>query len=228
MKFKSALVTSVSGSIGGMTGARNKGGMYFRARSIPVNPATTYQVAVRNAMANLVVRWGDVLTQTQRDQWDTYAVNTPLVNALGDSVNRSGQQMFLRGNVVRLQQGLALADDGPPNYNLGEFTAPTFTIDTANQEIDVAFTNGDDWANEDGSSMIVSVSRPQSAGTKFFKGPYRIAGKIDGDSVTPPTSPASIALPFPVVATDRVYVKVVVSREDGRLSSPFRGYADAP
>lgn len=227
MKFKSALVTSVSGSIGGMTGSHNKGGMYFRARAIPTNPASTYQVAVRNALAQLVVRWGEILTQTQRDQWNVYAFNTPVTNALGDSVQRSGQQMYLRGNIVRLQNGLALADDGPAEYNLGSFTSPSFAIDTANNEVDVTFENTDEWANEDDAAMIVAASRPQSVGTSFFKGPYRIAGQIDGDGTTPPTSPAAIALPFPVVAGDRVFLRAVVSRADGRLSSPFRGFGDA-
>jgi hypothetical protein len=223
VKFKSALVTAISGSIGGMTGAHNKGGMYLRARATPTNPASAFQVAVRNAMAQLVVFWGDGLTQTQRDAWDLYAFNTPVNNALGDSVQRSGQQMFLRGNVTRLKNALDIVSDGPANYNLGEFTAPTFAVDETNQEVDVTFDDTDTWAGETGSAMVISVSRPQSVGVNFFKGPYRQAGLIAGDDTTPPTSPAAIALPFPVAVGQKVFFEARVSRVDGRLSSPFRG-----
>jgi hypothetical protein len=197
--------------------------MYLRARATPTNPASAFQVAVRNSLAQLVVFWGDGLTQTQRDAWDLYAFNTPVNNALGDSVQRSGQQMFLRGNVTRLKNALDIVSDGPANYNLGEFTAPTFAVDEPNQEVDVSFDNTDTWATETGSAMIISVSRPQSAGVNFFKGPYRQAGIIEGDDTTAPTSPAAIALPFPVAVGQKVFFEARVSRVDGRLSSPFRG-----
>lgn len=223
MKFKSALVTQVSGSVGGMTGSHNKGGMYFRARSIPTNPQSAFQVAIRNAMAGLVVDWSAVLSAAQRAAWDTYAANVPVVNALGDTINLSGQQQYIRSNVPRAQAGLTAIDDAPTAFNLGEFTDPSFSIDTANDEVDVTFDNTDAWANEDDSSMIVFASRPQSAGINFFKGPYRLAGTIDGNSTTAPTSPAAIALPFPITAGNKIFFQVRVSRADGRLSSPFRG-----
>ncbi|KKM06452.1 hypothetical protein LCGC14_1743870, partial [marine sediment metagenome] len=48
MLFKSGLITQGSGSIGGLTASHNRGGMYFRARTIPTNPATSFQTVVRN------------------------------------------------------------------------------------------------------------------------------------------------------------------------------------
>lgn len=223
MKFKSGIITQASGSIGGLTASHNKGGMYFRARSIPTDPASAYQVAMRNAMVQLASRWSSTLTQAKRDAWDVYAVNVPLVNAMGDPVSRSGQQMYCRSSLQRLQAGLAIVDDAPEVFDLGTFSAPSFGFDAASDEIDVTFTNGDEWANEDDAAMLVYVSRPQNAGINFFKGPYRYADKIEGDSGTPPTSPAAIALPFAIAADQRVFAYVAVTREDGRLSSRFRG-----
>ena len=46
---------------------------------------------------------------------------------------------------------------------------------------------------------------------------------ISGDGTTPPTSPAAIGLPFACVAGQKLFAKAVLSRADGRLSSPFRG-----
>ena len=157
MIFKSALVTQVSGSIGGMTGSHNKAGMYFRARTIPVNPATSQQVAVRNFLSQVVTAWRASLTQTQRDAWEVYADNVTKTNSVGDAVKISGVNWFIGGNVARLQGGLLRVDDGPTLFDRGTFTAPTVTVAAAADTLDLAFDNTDAWANEDGAAMIVST-----------------------------------------------------------------------
>jgi hypothetical protein len=115
-------------------------------------------------------------------------------------------------------------DDGPTDFTLGGFTNPSFGIDATADEVDVTFTNTDAWANEDDSFALVYASRPQNASIDFFKGPYRFAGVIAGDLAVPPTSPAAIALPFATVAGQKVFLKLSVSRADGRLSQTFRGF----
>lgn len=227
MLFKSALITSASGSVGGMTASHNKGGQYFRARSIPTDPGTSLQVAVRNQMAILASAWVSVLTQAQRDAWQTYAENVLIPNPMGDARQVPALAMYTRSNVSRLQASLPRVDDAPTTFDLGSFTDPSFAFDASADEIDVTFDNSDTWANEDDSAMLVYTSAPQNPTIQFFKGPYRLAGTVAGDSVTPPTSPASISLPVPVAAGQRVFAYVRVSRVDGRLSSRFRGGAIA-
>lgn len=227
MLIKSAVIASGSGSLAGMTISRNKGGMYLRARAIPTNPATVLQTAVRAAMASLAVLWQDTLTAGQRTAWGTYAENVPLINPLGDPINVTGLNMYIRSNVGRLQAGLARVDDGPTTFNLGEYTAPSFAIDTASDEVDVTFTDTDDWANEDDASMLVYGSAPKDPTINFFKGPYTLLGTIDGDAITAPTSPAAIALAQAIVAGQRNFFRIIVSRADGRLSTSFRGLGDA-
>lgn len=220
------IMTQMSGSLGGITGSHNASGLYLRARAIPVNPNTVYQQAVRNAVSVLATRWSETLTQAQRDAWDVYAAAVSMVNALGDSIYISGLNHYIRSNVPRLQTGLPIVDDGPTVFTLASFTDPTFAVDEPNDEVDVSFTNTDDWANEDDAAMLVYASRPQSVSINYFKGPYRYAGKIDGDSVTPPTSPAAIGLPFTCTTGQRLFFKAEVSRADGRLSPYFRGSDD--
>ncbi len=70
--------------------------------------------------------------------------------------------------------------------------------------------------------MLVYASRPQNPGKIFFKGPYRYMDSIDGDSVTPPTSPATMSLPFPCVSGQNMFYRAQVIRGDGRLSLSFR------
>lgn len=224
--FKSGILTQASGSVGGLTFSHNQGGMYMRARRTPTNPNSPQQAAVRALVAQLTSLWTSTLTQVQRASWGVYALNVPLISKVGDSQNVSGLNMYVRSNVPRIQSGLPRIDTIAAPFDLGDFTFPTFGVDATADEADVTFTNTDAWANEDDSSMLVYASRPVSPSVFFFKGPYRFAGRINGDAVTPPTSPAAIALPFAVAPGERIFIKVSVSRADGRLSTPFRGFGD--
>lgn len=228
MIFKSPIISQGSGSIAGLTLSRNRGGMYFRGRAIPVNPATALQVAVRNILAQLSILWQDTLTAAQRIAWETYADNVPLKNRLGENIFVTGLNMYIRSNVPRLQAASTRIDAAPAIFNLGAFTDPTFVIDTANDEVDVSFDNTDEWANEDDSHLLVFGSAPKDPTINYFRGPYRLLGSIDGDSVTAPTSPAALALGHVATAGQRFFFRVVASRADGRLSYGFRGTADAP
>lgn len=223
MKFKSALVTQASGSVGGMTASHNKGGMYLRARATPVNPSSSAQVAIRNYMSQLTTRWQETLTQANRDAWTTYAGNVLLPDRLGESRNVGGLGMFIRGNVPRLQAGLPIVDAGPTTFDLGTFTDPVPTITAGSPATSsLVITNTDDWANEDDAAMLIYASREQSPSINFFKGPYRFGDTIDGDSVTPPTSPATPTLPFAGTAGNTMFLQVRVTRADGRLSPVSR------
>jgi len=150
-----------------------------------------------------------------------------MLNALGDSVHVTGLNMYVRTNAAYLQAGFTRIDDAPTIFDKGSFTQPTFAIDTVSDEVDVSFDNTDDWANEDDATLLVYASIPKAPTVNFFKGPYNLIGSVDGDSVTPPTSPAAIALTQAVTAGQRLFFKVVVIRADGRRSDVFRGQADA-
>lgn len=219
------MLTQMSGSLGGITASHNRGGLYLRARAIPVNPATPQQETVRQATSFLTDAWNNTLTAAQREAWTVYADNVPIANKLGNVGNIPGLAMYVRSNVPRIQAALPVVNDGPTNFTLGSFTEPSFGGDATADEVDVTFDNTDAWANEDDAALLVYASRPQNVTKVFFKGPYRLAGIIAGDSATAPTSPAAIAAPFAFVAGQRVFCFVRASRADGRLSEAFRGFA---
>lgn len=223
MKIKSALITQWSGSVGGLVGAHNQGGLYIRARTIPTNPSTLPQETVRNAMLTLASRWQTVLTAAQRAAWTTYANNVKIIDRLGEARTIVPIAMYQRSNVVRIQTGLSIVDDGPTVFSLPTFTPPTMVVTAADPATAaVTFTAADEWANETGGAMIVYLSREQSPSKVFFKGPYRYAGSILGDPTTPPTSPATITSKFAATADNQVFAQIRVARADGRLSSTFR------
>lgn len=221
--FRPSLGT-LNGSIADNVFARNAGGDYVRRRTIPTNPGTAFQQVVRQHMAYLNDRWQQTLTPTQRSAWEAYAESVQVVNRLGEAITLSGLNHFVRSNVPRLQSALSQVDDGPTIHTLPSFTSPTMTVDAPLDEASIVFINTDDWANEDGAAMLWSFSRPQGQAINYFKGPYRYAGKIDGNGTTPPTSPAVISLPFPIEPGQKVFGFCRVSRADGRLSQSFRGF----
>lgn len=226
MLFKSGIVTQISGSIGGLTGSHNIGGMYFRGRGIPVNPDSARQQNARAGLTNAVNRWTDVLTPGNRNTWRNYAAATPTIGPLGDSRSVSGQNMYIASQslVANLNAQLATAlpnlTGGPGINNLGDYT-PVAIAYTTGTSVELTFDANDDWANEDDSVMIVQGGAfGVNTSRNFFKGPWQLRAVIAGDATTPPTSPATINLnPF-WTAGQKTYCRVRVLRADGRLSAP--------
>lgn len=222
--YKGTITTAISGKIDGLVFSHNAGGKYIRNLAIPTNPNTIFQQVVRTAVAGLTATW-QALTQAQRDAWELYADNVLITNRVGDQVNISGMAMYVRSNVTKLQIGAARQDTAPSIFNIGPRTqTPVLVATEASQNLDVQFATsllGDPWANETGSFLVVYVARPQNASVNFFKGPYRFAATIQGDP-TPPASPLTLAAPFAFIAGQRMFVRTVVSYEDGRYTADFR------
>lgn len=232
MQYKSEHITQASGSVGGVTYSRAKGGtLYRRARAIPVNPQTTFQSQVRAALTSLVNAWIDTITAAQREAWATYGSNVLFNNALGDPTPISGQNCFIGANTPRLQSDdklastLARIDDAPTIFDRGDYTTPVVAASAA-AGIPVAFTDTDAWVDEDDAAMLIYQGKPRNQSRIFFKGPYRLVGVIEGDGTTPPTTPATIATAaetatrgFPLIADQMIDFVSVVVRADGRWSS---------
>lgn len=223
MLFKPLLGTQLSGSTGGVTASRNRFGTYFRQRANPVNPATPLQLAVRSAMQQLVDAWQITLTSAQRTGWDTYAANVPVLNRIGDVIHLTGQNHYIRSNIPRVANSLTRIDDAPVDFTLGGPGLPlAASISEATQNISLIFDDSAPWVDLDDAHLLLYQSRPQATSVNFFKGPYRLAGTVDGDSVTAPTSPATIASAFPVVEDAKVFYMVRLADADGRLSAEYR------
>lgn len=213
-----------SGRTGGTVYSHNRAGPYTRAASIPVNPQTQRQNAVRAWLTGLALSWYQTLTQIQRDAWDQYASQVPLTNRLGMVHYATGMNMYIRGNVPRLQGGLAVRQDAPLTYlqadavqNLGA------TASEGTQIVTVSWSQWEAWEGTDGYGMIVQLGIPQNASRKFFGGPWRFAGAILADSVTPPASPVALPVsPFVIGEGQRLWIQARMVTDDGRLGDTAR------
>ena len=222
--FKSALTTQTSGSVDGCTFSHNRGGRYMRARTIPTDPKTANQMDMRSVLSLVSGVWSGTLTQAQRDAWNVYASNVTVTNALGDQIQISGANMFMRGNIPRKQAGIGLgyALDAPVIFDKGNFT-PVVVTATATNAISVAFTTSDPWVDEDDAALLVYVSKPVNPAINYYSGPYRSAGPILGDATTPPASPAALTSSYAFAAGQKLFFRVRATRDDGRLSTTQEG-----
>lgn len=214
-----------SGSMGATVYSHNRSGAYIRARSVPVNPNTQRQIDARVRLTNLAIRWNNTLTQVQRDAWELYAMNVAWKNKLGDTINLTGLNMYLRSNGPALQAGLPEQDDAPTLFTLATAEASmVVTASEAPQTLEFAFDDTAPWASEDGAVQLIYMGAPQNAGIKFFKAPFRLVTTIEGQVAIPPTSPvAAIPTVWPFAADQRIWVRSRILRADGRLSE-YAGY----
>jgi len=226
MKFKSALVTQASGSIGGITFATGIGGMFMRSRAIPVNPNTTSQNSVRSVFGALTSVW-NTLTSPQREAWNAYAAQVPLTDTFGDPRIVSGFNMFMRSNSNRVRSGGSgdLVVAAPSVYNLGSTpilvsAASVISVGgvlTGTLSIDIM--DAPDPAVV-GDFIYAFVSPPFNTNRTFHRGPFRFSGEtavlVTGSQ------------PQPVVVTSDYYwdplggqgiqYRLVQNKLDGRQS----------
>lgn len=217
-------VIQMSGSIAGDVHARNRYGNYIRPRTKPVNPATERQEAARTVIQMLAEAWRESpMTAAKRQAWKTFADSVNWVNCLGEQITLSGFNMFIRCNAAYVAAGGSWVDDGPTDLGLPPGD-PSFavTISAAAQKLSITFDTNFDWVDEDDAYFSAYMGLPQSASRTFFGGPWRYAGSIAGDSVTPPTSPdANIDCPFVAIEGQQVWCQARIIRADARCSTLF-------
>jgi hypothetical protein len=238
------MIGGMSGSLGGLVASHNKGGTYLRRRSVPTDPGSTAQTQVRNALGALAQDWTAVLSPSQRAGWDTYAAGVSWVDSLGQTIQLSGINMFIRSNAPRLQAdavgadvnggSLGRIDDAPALQELG--IAPQVTADSLSHAtgppvtigLTVDYSNDADYAATD--FLLLYVSPPMNPSIKFFKGPYFLMWAEAGDegSVLADLFSSGAVGRYesrfgPIVTGQAVHWQMRAAMADGRLSSRVRG-----
>ena len=215
-------IVQMSGSVAGNTFARNRFGNYMRARTKPVNPNSTNQTKVRGIMSNLVEHWNDTLSQAQRDAWDLYASNVNWVNKLGETVNLTGFNHFIRGNAWMLRLDRPIINAGPTTFALPATDGTiSCTSSAATQLVTIAFDDTMDWCTEDGAYLWILEGQPILATRTFFGGPYRGRSAKAGADPGGIASPQTYAAIHVISEGQRVWNKFRIGLADGRLSTPF-------
>jgi len=222
IKFGGGII-QMAGSIAGNTYARNRYGNYARARTKPTNPNTARQQGIRASLAELTDRWAQTLTANQRTAWNLYGSNVAMKNRLGETVNLTGFNHYIRSNVIRNRIGLGVIDDGPVVFEIpAQDPAFAITASEATQEISFAYDAGMDWADENGAWLVLYNGQPQNAQRNFFAGPWRYCSVVEGVNGAPPASPKVATATFAIAELQHIWAYARIIRADGRMSDVFR------
>lgn len=226
MKFKSALITQGSGSIGGITFATGIGGMFMRARAIPVNPNTEAQNAVRSALGALTSFW-NTITTPQRNGWNAYAAQVPLPDTFGDPRLVSGFNHFIRSNTPRLRAlgSSEIISDAPSIFNIGStpvLVAVSSTINTPDvlvSSLEIDIIDAPDPADVK-SFIFVYVSPPFNQNRTFHRGPFLLddTHNVDVTASQPQTMLGGSTFGWTFAGNQGVQYRIYQSQGDGRLS----------
>jgi hypothetical protein len=215
-----SIATGISGSIAGVTYARNSAGYYGRARTYPVNPNTTAQIVMRSAVKYFTARWHEVLTSTMRNTWNAYAQSVSMKNKLGESIKLSGFNMYVRYNTFRIQNGNSKADSCLGAHSLPGADAAFSVLAYASvNKIYVTWDPLLEWCSIPASILGVYCGQPQLSTRNFFGGPWKNGGPIPGNQ----TPPYQMTAPYTLTTGAKIWVysRIATGPTDGRLSEPM-------
>lgn len=215
MKF---LDVPQSGSIADRTHSHNRAGQYTRNRRAPVQPVGTGRRAVVRARFGQASLGWSTLTSAQRAAWDSFALDHPIRDALGQQVILTGHQMYVRVTASALNVGIAPAATPPATLALPTVGSAAFTFDLVSG-IEIDGVGGD----IDGV-VAIAFSRPVSAGRSFMKTFWQPPG-ADGyclQSAFPKNvTTATYAAQFgTVVAGQKVFCRLTPVSADGWNGTP--------
>lgn len=203
-----------SGSYQGITSSRNRNGQYVRTRATPVNPATSFQQAVRSRMSNNAANWRD-LTTLQRTGWADLGLQVARTDSLGQSYNLTGFQAYCMINNNRLAAGDAVVNDAPALAFPDPLSTMAITLTAA--AFSIAYTVTPLPAS---TRLFASASPMRSAG-RGFEGDYRLIAVSAAAAASPFSIFTNYTARFgtPIVGT-RIFVSAQVYLA-GFLSSPI-------
>lgn len=192
-----------SGSIGNQTNSRNRSGQYKRQRAIPVQPRTVAQVAARSRLTSQSAAWRG-LTDAERASWNAFAQSFTITNSLGQTINLTGAQCFIKVNTVNLLLGTATVSDPPA---LPTFVAVLVTGLTATAGTPLLEAAGTSPAS--GTSYMFFASPQVSAGVTF-NGNYRYLANFTAATSGNFVLTTAYTTKFgALIAGKRIFVKVV-------------------
>jgi len=203
-------ISAQVGSVGGVTYQKTKGGYIRRTKPIPTNPNTPRQQQTRSILATHSAGWSSVLTQVQRDAWDDYAVNHPVVGKMGRNIWLTGHQWYLKCNCRLTDAELSLIALPPIAQAPPSIIGLAVTLETPDA-IEVAFTT----ALEAGHVLVAWATPPKHVGSSPNFDQASLVGYSDADAVTP----IEFTSPWNLQVDHEMYVYVAQMSPEGLLSA---------
>lgn len=174
IKFGS-IVTDGRGKLGGHVYAKNRGGNYVRTGTVPNNPQTSAQMAVRASFGQFSSMWS-ALTESQRNAWAEQAREHPRTNSVGTEIILSGKAYFQSVN-----QNLSTI--GEPMIEAPvEYDQPNSVLELSVTFDETGRLGIEGLADDDENPIVVLASPPVSAGTSYIKNRLRVLDIVSPSS----------------------------------------------
>jgi hypothetical protein len=129
------MVGGISGSIAGVTYARNSNGQYARQKSIPVNTNTPAQQLARALFTSVSSSYRG-LSEALRQAWRTAASTFPYVDVFGQSKIYTGNQLYMKLNQNLNIIGMPILSAPPAPVELPPIS--NFAVNVTVEEGDLA------------------------------------------------------------------------------------------
>lgn len=221
MKFTPGpMVSALSGSIGGQTFSRNRGGQYARARAVPVTSTTSEALAAKARLGTASAAWQG-LTDGQRTAWSFWAAANPVINTLGNSINPGGMPAFV-GNHIRMSLASAATLTSPPIIPAPDALLTAVQDgDIGAGDVDLAFTATPLGA---GVHIWLLAAVTNSAGINYIQNLLRFCATSAGAQSSPYDNQSAIEnrLGTLVVGQTLTVMAHVFDSNSGLLSLPTR------
>ena len=221
MKVKfGALVSAMTGTVGGQTIQRSQHGTILRTKPIPRKSRSSAQSYNRTNFAVVSQAWRD-LTQANRDSWDAVAVNWSAFDSFGDPITLSGYEVFVRASFGLVSFGGAIVPTGSNPLTLWSPGSISLTISVAAASIVVGWSGGSVASD---NIVAVAFSRPLPPSRKFRAGSMRGFAAITSATTAPVEFQSSYISAYGLFPplNSRVYVSFkVVSTVNGSYSQVY-------
>lgn len=213
--------------------SKNKQGYYLRARTVPSNPNTLSQQAIRTAFAALTPAWSS-LTASQQAAWNLYAKNVSVVLNNGQTRILSGFNWFVGANQLRLQAGEDVQNDAPSVMTMAQsaYGIEAFYVTATSMAVKFNLLDAPT-APGTGDQLLVQIGRPQTLGTLYFKSPYQFVGTIDSyDAGSYTTLDVTNFSAYEASSNQSQWMRITRILPDGRYSTPttygpYQGFGSA-
>lgn len=185
MKYIGLLSSAASGKLGGIVASHNRSGSFFRHHSVPVQPRTAAQLAVRNQLAAFSSAFR-ALTGAQVAGWNALGSTVTLKNPLGVAYHPTGQQLFVGCNRNLASIGISdILSTAPSIPSFPAISTFTITQPTPGDEVTaIDYTVSPSLPSDFG--VLIRASNVQSGGRTFIgKSLYRTIGHANPASGAP-------------------------------------------
>lgn len=218
MKYRSLMFSELSGSMGGMVASRNGSGQYLRARRTPVNPNSDAQTEVRMAFAAAVLAWNS-LSSGVRAGWEAYAAETPVPDAIGETIRQTGRAWYIAQHSFLARIGATPATNAPVTPGLISLGEPLLFKLSVADDIEVEFDN-----TLPAGHLLMQIGPAVGPTVNFFKAPYTFGATVASFEFA--NTPLVDNRYGPLVALTRRPTRFRYCTNTGKLSNVYEVIAD--